>query len=254
MKTTMLQLLEKPRLQKPVLIEGLPGMGHVGKLAVEHLVNELHAVKFAEIYSPYFPHQVVIQRGGIMRPLKNELHYASKDDVDFIFWTGDVQPLVSQGHYQVVERVLDVAWDLGVRTTFTLGGFATGKYEEKRPAVIALGDPELVRLAQQHGATTEMSGGPIIGAAGLLLALGQSRGMKGLCLLAETPGIMVDPRAATVVLEVLLPILQIKVDLANLEHHARLTQGMIKRLKKEMERRILREHKPPEEEEPSYIG
>jgi hypothetical protein len=254
MKNTTLRMFEKPKLREPVLIEGLPGMGHVGKLAVEHLVSELRAVKFAEIYSPYFPHQVTIQAGGIMRLLRNELHYATQGERGFIFWTGDVQPLASRGHYEVVERVLDVAWDLGVRTTITLGGFATGRYEDKKPSVIALGNPQLVQLAQQHGARAEIAGGPIIGAAGLLLALGQLRGMSGLCLLAETPGMMVDPGAATAVLQVLLPVLGIEVDLANLEHHARITRQMIKQLRREMERRILRERKPGEEEEPSYIG
>ncbi|MFH0986426.1 MAG: PAC2 family protein, partial [Candidatus Micrarchaeota archaeon] len=34
-------------LHEPVLIEGLPGLGLVGKLAAEHLVSELKAKKFA---------------------------------------------------------------------------------------------------------------------------------------------------------------------------------------------------------------
>jgi len=253
MKTTTLLILKNPSLESPTLVEGLPGMGHVGKLAAEHLVNELKAKKFAEIYSPYFPHQVTIGRDGVMRPLRNELYYASKDEKDFIIWIGDVQPLTPEGHYQVVERVLDASWNLGARNIFTLGGFATGKYEEKKPQVLVLGDKELIQKARSHGALFEPTGGPIIGAAGLLVALGKLRGMKGLCLLGETPGMMVDPRAAKAVLEILLPLLGIDVDLKNLEQRAKLTQEMVKRLRKEMERRILRE-KRREEEEVSYIG
>jgi len=32
-----------PELDDPVLIEGLPGVGHVGKLAAEHLLEEFAA-------------------------------------------------------------------------------------------------------------------------------------------------------------------------------------------------------------------
>jgi hypothetical protein len=167
---------------------------------------------------------------------------------------GDVQPLAPEGHYQVVERVLDLAWSLGVRSLFTLGGFATGRYEEgRKPQVLVLGDEELAREAQTHGAVFEPTGGPIIGAAGLLVALGKLRRIRGLCLLGETPGVMVDPRAAKAVLEVLLPMLGIEVSLANLEQRAKATQETVRQLRREMERRIFRERRR-EEEEVSYIG
>jgi len=34
---------EEVGLEKPVFIEGLPGIGHVGKLVADHLVKELKA-------------------------------------------------------------------------------------------------------------------------------------------------------------------------------------------------------------------
>lgn len=43
-----------PKLTNPLLIEGLPGIGNVGKLAVEHLIDTINAKKFAEIYSKDF--------------------------------------------------------------------------------------------------------------------------------------------------------------------------------------------------------
>ena len=39
---------KKPRLKDPIFIEGLPGIGNVGKLAVEHLIEITKAIKFAE--------------------------------------------------------------------------------------------------------------------------------------------------------------------------------------------------------------
>ncbi|HUV25030.1 MAG TPA: PAC2 family protein, partial [Methanomassiliicoccales archaeon] len=51
---------EEPELVEPILIEGLPGVGNVGKLAAEHLLDQIDAVKFADIYSKHFPPQVVV--------------------------------------------------------------------------------------------------------------------------------------------------------------------------------------------------
>ena len=42
---------ENPKLEDPTFVQGLPGIGNVGKLAAEHLKDELKAVKFAEIFS-----------------------------------------------------------------------------------------------------------------------------------------------------------------------------------------------------------
>ncbi|MFN4133211.1 MAG: proteasome assembly chaperone family protein [Candidatus Hadarchaeales archaeon] len=253
MKTTILKLLEKPKLTAPVLIEGLPGMGYVGKLAAEHILSEFGGDKIAELYSPHFPHHVSIGEGGIMRPLKNEIYHVHAEGKDLLVWVGDVQSVTPEGHYEIVERILDFVWELRTQQLFTLGGFATGRYAMEKPKVIALGDMELVKEAEPLGAISEIAGGPIIGAAGLLIAKGKLRGIKGLCLLGETHGMMVDHRAAKEVLEVLMGILKLKISMQNLEEKAKATEQLMERLRKEMERRAREEERKAGEETP-YIG
>ncbi len=55
MDDIVIRYLEKPKLKNAVFVEGLPGIGNVGKLAAEHLIDELEAKKFAEIVSKHFP-------------------------------------------------------------------------------------------------------------------------------------------------------------------------------------------------------
>jgi proteasome assembly chaperone (PAC2) family protein len=47
--------VEKP--ENPILIEGLPGIGQVGKLVAEYMIHMLGAEKIGEIHSIYFPPQ-----------------------------------------------------------------------------------------------------------------------------------------------------------------------------------------------------
>ena len=46
-----ISVTDKPALNNAFLIEGLPGIGNVGKLAVNHLISALNAKKSLEIYS-----------------------------------------------------------------------------------------------------------------------------------------------------------------------------------------------------------
>jgi len=254
MEAVTVKILSKPRLSEPVLIEGLPGMGYVGKIAAEHLVEELHAKKFAELYSPHFPHHVAVEQDGTLRLLKNDFYHASSNGKDLIIVVGDVQAVSPEGHHKVVDKILDVAEQFGVKQIFTLGGFATGRYSRAKPKIVGVASqPELIEKYKGHGFTVEKGGGPIIGASGLLIGMGKLRGMEGLCLLGETHGMLVDHNSAKVVLEVLVGILGIKVDMTNVEQRAKETERVLGRIQKEM---VLRERKEkkPAEEEASYIG
>jgi len=83
-----------------------------------------------------------------------------------------------------------------------------------------------------------------------LLSLGKTHGVKGICLLGETHGALVDHRSAQAVLEVLTDILGVKIDMRKLEELAKRTERIIHRIRKEWKARKLEEA----EEEVSYIG
>ena len=44
-----------PNLRSPYLICGFPGTGYVGKMVVDHLIQEFKAVHLANIYCTSFP-------------------------------------------------------------------------------------------------------------------------------------------------------------------------------------------------------
>ncbi|HEY5631795.1 MAG TPA: PAC2 family protein, partial [Nitrososphaeraceae archaeon] len=95
-----------PQLQSPYLICGFPGSGYVGKLAVDHLIQELDAKHLADIYSTSFPPQVLIRTDGLVEPIKNTIFYAanlvassSSSSNDLLLLTGDSQPGSSESQY-----------------------------------------------------------------------------------------------------------------------------------------------------------
>jgi uncharacterized protein (TIGR00162 family) len=209
-------------LTAPVLIEGLPGIGHVGKLVAEHMIQELGAEKIAEIHSIFFPPQVIIDENGTVRLANNELYYYAGETHRFLFLVGDYQATSSEGHYLLADAYLDIAAKFGVSRMYTLGGYGVGHLVDEPKVLGAVNQPHLRGEIEAAGGTVgrDEPGGGIVGAAGLLLGLGLSRGIEGVCLMGETSGYLVDPRSAASLLKVLATLLAIEIDPTRLEQRA----------------------------------
>jgi len=255
-----LNVSEMPSLSSPALIEGLPGIGQVGKIAAEYLIENLRAVKFATLYSHTFPPQVLVRRDGTVEPMRNEFYYY-KGERDLVFVTGNTQAATNEGQYKLCERILDLAVKLGCVIIYTLGGFGVGRSVDKPKVYGAVNNKALLKVLEGYDVVLERSGvGHIIGASGILLGLGRMRGIDGVCLMGETSGFYVDPKSAKAVLEVLTRHLGIQVSLESLEKKAREVEKMTEEAA-ELERKILEEMgtavKPevvPDRDQMRYIG
>ena len=213
----VVQMYEKPVLNNPVLVEGLPGIGFVANISTLHFVQELKAKLFAEILSSSFQDFAVTAKDGKARSPINELYYhkGSGEERDLIILYGNTQALTTVGQYELCGRVLDVAEELGCHCVITLGGLKREAKVAVPKLYCAASDPEFLHEALSLGA--KKIRGRIFGVAGLLVGLGKLRGMKGLCLLAETPGFYPDVKAAREVLKAVCKMLCLKVDLARLD-------------------------------------
>jgi len=243
---------EKPELNSPVFVEGLPGVGNVGKLAAEHLVDQLKAVRFARLFSKFFPPQVLVNDSGTIRLVSNDLYYVKRPESshDIVIMTGDYQGLTPDGQYELSDKTLQILKEVGVKRIYTLGGYGLGRMIEKPRVLGAATDPELVEEMKGFGVTFSKGepGSGIVGASGLLLGLGELYGMRSVCLMGETSGYFVDPKGAQAVLEVLSKILEVKIDFAELEAKAEQIDIITSKL------REVEPSPEPKREDLGYIG
>lgn len=227
---------KKFKLRNPILIEGLPGIGLVGKLAAEHLVRELKAERISDLYSPHFPHQVLMKKSGTIRMLRNKFYAwknPRKGGSDLLILVGDVQAVTSEAQYEVCSAMLDYFKKKKGKFIYTLGGYGVGKSVEKTRVFGSATHKELIPVFQKKGVIFGEATGSIIGAAGLLLGLGRLRGMKGVCLMGETHGGYVDAKSAQAVLESLTRCLEIKVSMSKLEERGKESEKFMKKMEKE---------------------
>lgn len=218
-----ISVTDKPALNNAFLIEGLPGIGNVGKLAVNHLISALNAKKSLEIYSSSLPPQVTIKEGGIVSLINNEFHYYknSKNKRDIIFLTGEHQGLDHEGQYALCIKILELAKEMGVTEVITLGGYGLGKIVENPRVLGAATSSSMVKKLKKAGVhfstEQEESSAGIVGASGLLLGLGRLQGLEGGCLMGETSGYMADPKSAREILLILQKLLSLDLDLSDLD-------------------------------------
>ena len=226
-----------PALDDPVLIEGLPGVGHVGKLAAEHLLEEFDGELVRRVYATEFPPQVSVDDEGVAELTCAEFHAVETDGTDLLVLTGDHQAGSNAGHYRLTSTFLDVAAEFGAERAFALGGVPTGELVEEYTVLGAVSDGDLTADLEDAGVefrADEPAGG-IVGVSGLVLGLGGRRGFDAACLMGETSGYLVDPKSARAVLETLETVLGMSVDYESLEDRAEEMEEVVGKIREMQE-------------------
>jgi len=259
--TTKIIVFEKPKLKNPIFIEGLPGVGNVGRVAAGYLVEELKAKKFAELISSHFMPIAVIPQGSQAELIKAEFFYwksKSKNQSDLIIMIGDSQSADPEGHYEIVEEILKFLKKFNVKEIFALGGLSIGVPTEKPKVVGAVNDVSLEKKYKKYNIIFDTSQrvGSIVGAAGLFVGLAKYYNIPATCLLGETSGMpfLPDPKSAEAILKILSEILNLKLDISKLQEKIKEMKEFMKRVEA-MQSQLLQPQAPPTEKEKlTYIG
>ncbi|MBD3318286.1 hypothetical protein GF342_00050 [Candidatus Woesearchaeota archaeon] len=179
----------KPKLEQPVLIEGLPGIGSVAKIALDFMIEDTKAKPLLSFSSNAFPPSVFVNDKNLVELPSITLYYKKTAHQDLLFLSGDLQPVSEEGCYSFAEEVLNIAGDYSAQHIITLGGVALSAVP-KQPQVYCTGNNS--RFIQQFskglGINSQPYGiiGPIVGVSGLLLGLATQRDLPALTLLVET--------------------------------------------------------------------
>jgi uncharacterized protein len=222
-----------PEIHSPYLICGFPGSGYVGKIAVDHLIQELKAKHLADIYSTSFPPQILIRTDGTADLMKNSIFYSKDNDTNILLLTGDSQPVNPESEYILAEEILDIAAKFNTKHVFTLAAYITGVFVDKPRIFGTATDADIVKSFYEKNIST-MDVGSITGMNGLIIGIAKLRGIRGTCLLGETSGYVVDAKASKSILDTLLSIVGIKIDMATLEKRAKDTEMLIKTIEQQM--------------------
>lgn len=232
---------EEPELDRPVLIASWPGIGNIGIIAVNYLIQMTEARELAEIepWDFFEPRKVVIE-DGLLKDLEfpsSKFYFQRIANQDLILFLGEQQPTESGTPYPRGKRplemaglVMDVALKFGCRRAYIPAAAVAAIHHSMRPRVWAVPNSDsLIGEVRNYDNTVLMSdiaerGGQatISGLNGLLLGVARKRGLEAVCVMGEIPFYLQGmplayPKASKSVLEVLVNILGIPLDFTGLD-------------------------------------
>ncbi|MWG35618.1 proteasome assembly chaperone family protein [Halomarina oriensis] len=203
-------------LDSPALVEGLPGLGLVGKIAADHLVSSLDMEYYGAVRCNGLP-QVTVYRADSSELMPPVRLYATEDG-SLVVLQSDI-PVSPQTTEGFAECVTD--WVVSNDVTPL---YVTGLPSEKDADVpdlygVATGDG--LSLLDEAGIVPPPEGGLVSGPTGALLAEASDQGVTSVGLIAEASKQFPDPEAARSVLEYgVEPLADVEVDTDDLVDQA----------------------------------
>jgi uncharacterized protein (TIGR00162 family) len=251
-KTT---IIKKINIKNSILIEGMPGIGNVGKIAADMLVDQLKAQKIASFFSYCLPNSVFVKENNLVELPQIELFYKKIGKKEFLFLLGDVQPMEPEDSYLLTEAILLQLEKYSCKEIIALGGIGL-QDEPVNPKLYCTGnDKSIVDEFTKLGVNGKLYGfvGPIMGVTGLLLGLSKKMNIRALALLSETSvqPMHIGLREAKELISLLEKKYKLGLSISKIEKNiSKLEQG-IKPILKQQE---LGKEKNEPHSDTSYIG
>jgi uncharacterized protein len=202
-------------LESPFLVEGLPGVGLVGKIAADHLVRQFDMEYVASCHCEGLPKAAIYHENE--RDVLPPVRFYADGNRDLLVMQSDV-PVSPQAAQDFVGCVTD--WLAGNDVTPL---YLSGLPEEKDgvPELYGVSTGGAEGLLADHDIPAPSENGMISGPTGALLAEAGKQDIDGFGLVVQANAKFPDPEAARVLLtEAIGPIAAVDVDTDKLVEQA----------------------------------
>ncbi len=216
-----LHQLGKFKLKNPTLIEGFPGLGLVGTISASYIVEKLKMKPMGYITSEKFPPLAAVH-GKI--PLHPARIYCSEKHNLIVFISEFVIPM--DAVHELADELFQFAEKNKVSQIISLGGITI---KGEQDTVYAIASTQKMRdTLSKYKAIKLIDEGATTGVTGVLLARGAILEFPVASLLAESHEEYIDPKAASMVLEIVHGMLGIEIDTSELERESKLIENKMR--------------------------
>ena len=219
-------ILEKElSVKNPILIEGFPGIGLVGNIASQYIVNELKMTYLGAMSSKFFPPLAVLLGGVVNMPVR----IYEEESKGIVVLTADiaVHPMAS---YDIGKEIVSWAESINTREMVCLAGITV--MSEQRRVFGAVSKKDILDRIKDKVEVFEL--GTITGITGSIMNECRIRNMPAICLLGETASAEPDPRAAIATIETLNKIYDLGVNTAKLAEQTEQIEVQMAQLAQQM--------------------
>ena len=194
----LIDWISQPNTEGETLLVAMPGVGDVGKLAIDAINYELDAQPIARIIHPALPPLAKLDDDGLLMPPHVLLSKLEIDGKSVFTLTGDAQPMTPEGQHELAREIVE---NFKGGEIIVLAGMSA---EPERKDIFAVTSNAEYRIALEKQGVDVRRAEPkagIIGMAALITALGPIFDVRTSCVIATTIGKSMDPVAAQLMLE-----------------------------------------------------
>jgi len=247
-----LRFHNRPEMNKPRMLVGLPGMGMVAKNTIDYFRDCLKPELFADIHVPNLSPSVACFDKGLVIPMDRAVSpfkfYFSKEK-NIILFSGEMQFGHAEKDNELAEKIVEAAKLCDVEIIYTVIATHIIKYVEEPEVSGVATSQELLSFLESKEVKVADGRLQISGVNGVVIEYAKNIGIKGISLLCETafPETL-DIKACYAGIKKASELLDIDIDLNKIELEVKKFDESLKRhLKKINEKR-------KKDEDLSYIG
>jgi len=218
------------QLDEPVLIEGLPGLGLVGKIAADHLVETYGMDHYASIHCEGLPEVAIYDEGGhgVEPPVR--IHADAERDLLVLQSDVPISPSAAEEFAACVTNWID---EQGALPLYISG---TQRSDGQTTDVVGLSIAGAGAQLDGVDVSTPGERGVVSGPTGALIYHAERAGLEALGFVVEASPKFPDPAAAKAVLDrVVEPIADVEVETETLVEQAQEISEAKERLAQRMQ-------------------
>lgn len=235
--------------EKRIMIVGMPGIGSVGKMSIEYMIDVLKPSLCAQITSRRMPAFSYIDTNNNMKLPEILLYQKKMGQRRIFFLSGDYQPLSEEDIFDFCDEIIELSVMLGIKEIVCTGGIGLSAMP-KDPEIYAVSSMPIPKKIVSIGAKTKAHGiiSTVSGVTGMLPVLAPTQGITSYALLVETIGIpdSISLKSARNLLHFMTKAYQLKINLKRLDEELK-TSTKISELEKLPKGGVIKD-------ETSYIG
>ena len=196
-------IADKPESKNPIIIEGFPGIGLIGNIASQQIIDELGMKYIGTMSSQYFPPIAVLFEGIVNMPVR--IYESREHEIIVVVSDIPIQPALS---HAVSRTLVDWAESINVKEIVSVAGISTASGEHK----VFGGATDSASLEAIKGVVEIFQMGTISGISGSVMAECFMRKIPAISLLGGTRSSNPDPQAAVEVIKVLNKLYNLSID------------------------------------------
>ncbi|WP_435551897.1 proteasome assembly chaperone family protein [Natrinema sp. CGMCC1.2065] len=223
---------ESVALEDPTLVEGFPGVGLVGKIATDHLIEQLEMEYYASVGCEGLPRIGVYREGD--RTARPPVRLYVDEEHDLLALRSDA-PISAKA----VETVADclTGWIVEQEATpLYLSGLPAERENGERPDLYGIATGDAGERLEDTDVATPPEDGVITGPTGALINRAAHEDYGSLGFVVECNHRFPDPEAASVLLEEgVAPVTGLEIDVSELVDRAEEIRAKREQLAQQMQ-------------------